>query len=716
MEPIKELSGTVTELPRGGYLVQTGAGYIQIGSPPETIKDTMKLPEGVPQVFVLPKQLFSAEKGISLGELEFPIYFNFFIRKKKTTIVCTREQGRRLIRVLREAVFGPVDVDASQDVHPSSRHVVIPTLKEEMKFYRNFTFKDLLAFRFFRDDRVDIRGITIRADDDGHFSIYRSGGLLSRVPANVDYKVRYNLGERLSEPYVPPLFGVTCLGPSHGFDPTENTSGYIVWINHRGVMIDPPVNSTEWLNDSNVNPKFIDSIILTHCHADHDAGTFQKIMEESRITVYSTRTVMESFLRKYSALSQESTEYLSRLFNFQPIYLEKPFFIHGAEFKSFYTLHSIPAIGFTIEFQGSTFVYSSDHKAEPEVHNDLLERGIITKQRFDQLESFSWDADVIYHESGVPPLHTSIAWLNSLPEEIQKKTVVYHIAAKDFPEETSLTLAKFGIENTLYFEVRQPEFEKTYEILGLLRHLDFSQEFPLRKIQEFLLSIEEESFKKGEHIIHKGTYGDKFYIIYTGNVAVYLDGLEQKKIYGAFEYFGEVGLITGSPTTADVVAETDVKAYTMEKDKFLNFISGTVFEETLKNLVRVRDRETWNILSTSRFFSRLTSYQKTWLESVFKPVEVEDGRTIIEAGQEFDRMYIVRSGTVDILMGDSVTGSLKQGDFIGNLHEINKSLRSTLTYRANGTVKLFAMDRQDIQSFAEKNPGLSMKMVAAESD
>jgi len=95
---------------------------------------------------------------------------------------------------------------------------------------------------------------------------------------------------------------------------------------------------------------------------------------------------------------------------------------------------------------------------------------------------------------------------------------------------------------------------------------------------------------------------------------------------------------------------------------------------------------------------------------------VEDGRTIIEAGQEFDRMYIVRSGTVDILMGDSVTGSLKQGDFIGNLHEINKSLRSTLTYRANGTVKLFAMDRQDIQSFAEKNPGLSMKMVAAESD
>jgi hypothetical protein len=31
----------------------------------------------------------------------------------------------------------------------------------------------------------------------------------------------------------PPVFGVTVLGSSHGFDPKGNTSGYIVWINGR---------------------------------------------------------------------------------------------------------------------------------------------------------------------------------------------------------------------------------------------------------------------------------------------------------------------------------------------------------------------------------------------------------------------------------------------------------------------------------------------------
>ena len=714
MEPLKKLKGKVTELPRGGYLIQTKNGYIQVGSPPETIKDTMLLPEGVPQAFILPRNLFSADKGISLAELEFPIYFNFFIRKKRTAIICTRDQSRRLIRVLREAVFGPIRVDASQDVHPASQNVVIPDLKKEMDFYRNFHFRDLLSFHIFRDNRVTYLDLTITIDEGGDFFVWEDNKKPTHVPGVIKYTPRYNIGERLKEPYVPPLFGVTCLGPSHGFDPTENTSGFILWINHRGVMIDPPVDSTEWLTDSNVNAKFIDSIILTHCHADHDAGTFQKILEESRITIYTTNTIISSFLRKYSALSHESIEYLMRLFNFRPIYLGKPFFVHGAEFQFYYTLHSIPAIGFTMNFQGSSFVYSSDHKAEPELHKSLMADGVISEERYNQFRSFPWDSDVIYHESGVPPLHTSVDWLNSLPKEMQKKTVVYHIAKKDFPSETNLTLARFGIEHTLYFKVKPPRFEKTYEILGLLRHLDFFQGFSLEKIQEFLLSIKEEKFKKGEYIIRRGSEGSKFYIISTGNVAVFLDGLEQKKLYGAFEYFGEVGLITNSQTTADVVAETDVVVYTMGKDNFLSFIAGTEFEETLKNLVKVRDRETWNILSTSRFFKRLTSYQKTWLESVFKPLQIDKGKALIQPGETFNKMYIIRKGEVEVVDDGEVIEVLDQGDFIGNLHEINKNLPSRYTYRAKGKVLLFAINRSDMEIFAEKNPGLIIKLSEAQ--
>jgi len=245
--------------------------------------------------------------------------------------------------------------------------------------------------------------------------------LLSKVPGTINYQIQYKIGERLKEPYIPPLFGVTCLGPSHGFDPTENTSGYIIWLNHNGIMVDPPVNSTEWLEDSNVNPKLIDSIILTHCHADHDAGTFQKILREEKITIYTTKTVINSFLRKYSSLTGYKEEDLSKLFNFYEVKIGIPFFIHAARFEMFYTLHSIPTLGFKIKFEDQSFVYSSDHNNDPELHKKLLNEGIITKERYEELSSFPWDYNVIYHEAGIPPLHTPVKYLNTLPKEIQKR-------------------------------------------------------------------------------------------------------------------------------------------------------------------------------------------------------------------------------------------------------------------------------------------------------
>ena len=42
-----------------------------------------------------------------------------------------------------------------------------------------------------------------------------------------------------------------------------------------------------------LSPSLLHSaLILTHCHADHDAGTFQKILQERKVTVLTTPTIM----------------------------------------------------------------------------------------------------------------------------------------------------------------------------------------------------------------------------------------------------------------------------------------------------------------------------------------------------------------------------------------------------------------------------------------
>ncbi len=702
----------VIDLPRGGYLVDTPSGYVQFGIPPETIKDTMATEKGVPWIFVVMDKMFDWVKGISFAEIEFPIYFNFFIKKRKTLVICSEEQGGRIRNVLQESVFGPKKLDITVDVDPVSTAATVPDLRSEMNYFRNnLKLSDLVSIRYFKNGSVTIKDLEIRKERDGSFSVDHAGVRIARVPCDFTYKATYQIGKRLAEPYRPPLFSITCLGPSHGFDPKENTSGYIIWLNHHGIMVDPPVNSTEWLKDSNVNPKLIDGIILTHCHADHDAGTFQKILEERKITVYSTRTVMAGFLRKYGALSGVPDAHLLRLFEFHPVKIGKPVFIHGGKFEMFYTLHSIPTIGFKMEFQDQTFVYSSDHNNDPSLHKKLLDTGVITKARYDELRAFPWDSKVIYHESGVPPLHTPIAYLDSLPEEIKKRMVVYHIAAKDFPRETLLTKATFGIENTLVFKTSTPFYEKTYQILGVLNNLDFFDDLPLKKAQEFITIVEEERFRKGETIIRKGTRGDKFYIIYSGNVSVAGTDLELKKLYGTYEYFGEVAIVTGRTRTADVIAETDVIAYTISRDRFLNFIADTDFEKTLIRLARIRNSETWNLLSSGDFFRHLSSYQKTWLESILNPVSLEGRGTILAEGKPIQRVSILQSGTVKVMKGKKVEKVLKRGDFIGSIEGMQRNERSRFSYVDEGKTTLYAMEKEDLMRFIGKNPGILMRLA-----
>lgn len=705
----KEIKG-YQSLPRGGYLIETRVGYIQFGSPPETIKDTMKYPNGVPQVFVLMNRMFDWKKGISLAEIEFPIYYNFFIKKRKTLIVCTEEQFEQIKKVLQESLFGPLNLDISVDYDSKEDCSYIPQISNEITYFRNnLKLQDLVNVGVFQDNQMSFNNITIKKLENDGFKVFDYDKQVASIPGTFTYKPKYNIGKRLKEPYQPPLFSITCLGPSHGFDADENTSGYIIWVNHHGIMVDPPVSSTEWLESSNVNPKLIDSIILTHCHADHDAGTFQKILEEGRINIYSTETVIMSFLRKYSALSGESIGFLMKLFKFHPIKINKPMYIHGAKFNMFYTLHSIPTFGFKMSFQDQTFVYSSDHNNDPELHKKLLDSEVITNERFNELSNFPWDSRVVYHEAGVPPLHTPIAYLNSLSDELKRKTVVYHIAKKDIPENTLLTPASFGIENTLTFPTETPYYDNTYLILNILKHLDFFNDLGVDKIQDFITFVKEERFQKGDHIIKKGTIGDKFYIIYLGNVSVSTEGLEHKKVYSSYEYFGESALITNRHRMADIYAETDVIAYSMTRDEFLSFISETEFEKTLIRLSKTRNSGTWNLLSSSPFFKYCTSYQKTWLESIFIPLNRENKGYMIQEGECIDNIYIIDSGEVIVSKNGADIAVLKRGDFIGTLYDLYKNQPIEYSFRNEEPVKLYGMKSKELKQFIDSNPGLIMK-------
>ncbi|KAG5189641.1 hypothetical protein JKP88DRAFT_197392 [Tribonema minus] len=473
----------VTALPRGGIYVPTAAGPLQIGIPPETIKDSMALGLAMPQYFVMPPDSFHRELGSGLGinvaEFEFPAYYNFFLRKRTIKLVVgSLETERRLRIVLQETLFGPVHIDPDVDFSQAVPRAARPNLAAESDYFRMFdgkvlTLDSLVQFVHFDAAGVvtiegegDYRGARIelrhRRANGGEFVVDEVDGASGRrrraiVSQFIDLPdVLPFHPEPTNTVFEPPAFGVTVLGNSHGFDPSGSTSGYVLWINRRGYMIDPPPYACVILRNFNIRPSLIDGVIVTHCHADHDAGTFQKILFEGQVTVITTRTIYGSFIRKYAALSGLPPPLLRQTHRFLPVTIGETLRLRGASLNFFYTLHSIPCIGLEVFFGKRSIVFSADHMNDPERIAQMARDGILSDGRRDALLAFPWHHDAIFHEAGVPPIHTPIRTLAELPEDVKKRLYVVHVTPSSIPPDSGLRVAPLGVQNTVAIRVEAP--------------------------------------------------------------------------------------------------------------------------------------------------------------------------------------------------------------------------------------------------------------------
>ena len=50
-------------------------------------------------------------------------------------------------------------------------------------------------------------------------------------------------------------------------------------------MVDPPPFSVQKLKRMGVASHLIESIIISHCHGDHDAGVLQKVFDTQQVEV-----------------------------------------------------------------------------------------------------------------------------------------------------------------------------------------------------------------------------------------------------------------------------------------------------------------------------------------------------------------------------------------------------------------------------------------------
>ncbi len=706
-------------LPRGGAYVRTSAGAVQVGMPPETIKDVMAQALEVPIAYVLPAELFDRRRGLSVAEFEFPSYYSFFLLKRRCRLVVRSADVERRVRaIFQESLFGPVGAPHPSEFaagYPASRK---PDFHRESEYFRTVPGRgrievdDLVEFVHFADDVADLGGGVAVRDEGDTFAIEDGGAVVARVGSTVSLPARDATADSVPRSFLAPGFGVTVLGASHGFDPTGKTTGFLLWLGGRAILVDPPTDATDYLRVRGVAPKTIDGVILTHCHADHDAGTFQKLLEEGQVALYTTPHILGSFLRKYSSLSGLSEDVLRRTFSFHPVRIGAPVHVRGGELWFRYTLHSIPAIGFEVFYGNRSIFISGDTLYEPVRVKEMYDAGVLGDERYEELAAFPGHHSAILHEAGIPPLHTPAATLATLPDDVKRRLWLVHIAAKDVPEGHGLRAAREGLEHTIRVDVSvPPKFSEAIELLDIFASVDFLRDLPLARARQLLHVARRLSLPAGERIVTQGARGDSFYIIINGQVQIVKHGVPIKR-YRAGDYFGEVALILDQPRTADVIARTDVELLAIDRDDFMMLLRGSEMLARLERLVRVRDEGAWLLFGKNSVLSQMTSSQKTQLQTYLVPLDAREGDPLWTAGAPPARAYVLGDAGAEI---ESAEGTLPFGEaaFLGDVEAMRANEPTDTTARVTVPGRIYAIDRADLARFFDDNPGVYLSFLGA---
>ncbi len=630
---------TVISLNRGGYVIRFDEAddlKLQFVAPPETIKDSMALFNEAPQYFLLPANLIDKFTFLNNAEIEFPIYYNYFFKGRKTCIICQEKQKPALISMLQEALIGPVETDFAKNDYADPANYRYD-IDAEMAYFRRkgdrqtasdlMTLKDMVSIITFnreKDTSTAIPGtrlsFRISAENKLVFSVDGKAVPLKDADGRkiiIDYKFI----NRLLKPRPPealtnfkfPQLGFTFLGASNGFDKNGVTSGFIIWINGKGLLVDPPANIISLIEENNISLANINGVFLSHCHADHDAGILQNIIRGYGLKIYTTQTIWKSFKTKYGGLLGYPDDRFDDIAEFDPVVIDKAFNIENAVFRFHYALHVLPTLGFTMTYEGNSLFYSSD-TCVSDTTGVMFAEKIMSAERYTEIISDFMKYDYVLHEAGGGSLHTHFDYLEKTGRG-KNEITVYHTPKALYDKykaenpESLLTYPQVGIAHTRV--ICPYNLQNRFDFLCGFK---LFEDINIKSIREFEKESEFIDFPPDAVIIQENEISTDFYIIVNGLVDIYVNDQLRKK-YISFDFFGETAALSTGHRTATVRAGAQgCRCLRINGGRFVTEVKSSLpLYQKLENLATIREKNSWGLFNHPNF-ADFTVAMKTYFE------------------------------------------------------------------------------------------------------
>lgn len=751
-EALTAVRRTVRSLDPTVLFSPDGATRVQLGSLSRTTKDILREGFQADHLFILPASLF--EGKTNYADIEFLVYLNFFLRQKaRTRIVGTSRQRQVLHRLLTLTLFGLFDPAAPEP--PSFEQLAGAYGVESRETYHFLrAAHELYGARqdgspgsplLGIDDYVDFvsldgettviplpsaevrvapagRGFDVRiVQPDGRSSekqleVGTPPRLLRRVPTEFREAIQF-ASDR-------PRFGVTPLGTSHGFDATGDFTSFVIWLGSKGILVDPSSEALAYLDQIGVAPPDVPYVFLTHVHADHDGGLVERLLTGSPTRVIASDPVFRAFVEKARLVTGHDFEREGLVTHISAnpgnrVQIEVADEL--ARLETRWNLHPIPTNGFKLTFGGRTFGYSGDTQYDPAMLEGLRRRGTLGEAQFEGLMHFFWTpdgeptVDLLYHEAGIPPIHTDKEALRALPDAVTSRMSLVHIADGDVPPGFAPGKPRLFATRVLLPPTPSSRLRVLLETMHSVAYL---YDMPTDTLETLLHHAEVVTHIPDEFIIREGPVapGEPLYfqIIADGRVSV-RDGRRVITTLGRADTFGEWGIShQRGVRAADVVADRPTQTIRLGAEQYHWLVEKhPVIQQRISKIRTLLPR-----LQLAQERARLKAALEPGAKSVIEPMTASQlssfaifsqikafnqGQHILVEGDDADGFYILLSGHLMVETGGRFISELSEGDVFGESGLESRTREATVTV-VSADAEVVFMSTQTFQHLVHTMP------------
>jgi len=433
----------------GSALYSSSLGNILIGCPPEILKVLMTKHVPMPDTIVIPGTLH--QYSSSQACLEFPFYHFLFIqqglaRGKKFKVYAKKETCHKLSEMLRVTLVGPkleevLKVEKKLKIPEKLDRKKTEQLLKEVEFLapknkngKNYTMKEMIEFipleigekKVVYEGYQDHPEITMERNGDDDFKISCNNSFDCHIQiAQVQSPVYDIKAPKISKSELSSksIFTVQCLGASEGFDPTQPANGFLLHFNSKWYLWDCPAFLRKHLEKIGIEFDDLDGIFISHVHEDH-LDIMETISESRKPKIYTSPEIFHCMLLKLMAILNCSYNKAMEYYDFQPIYVNKPFKLDGATLEVFYSSHAIPALGLRLSVPGknktSRLFHSGDNLSKRMV-KVLSDAKVYSPARKKEVNNFLPDDveyDIAFVDTGGGAIHGDVEDYASNPNQV----------------------------------------------------------------------------------------------------------------------------------------------------------------------------------------------------------------------------------------------------------------------------------------------------------